>query len=106
MKTCAFCESAATLSICVIISTLGSKPRGQENTKSLPCCKACLTRSEVWNGLTASTGLKQRVNTAADALTKRSVHESQLISEVTNVNSSNTGARESAPSFLSLPNGE
>ena len=106
MRRCTFCESQATLSVCVIVSTLGIKPRQQANTESVPVCRGCLERSEGWNGVSASPGIKERVNTAADALTKRSMEELQSVSEGIRGSDANTGARESAPALLSLPIGE
>ncbi len=103
MKTCTFCDSPASLSICVIASTLGLKPRLQENTESVPVCKACLSLGRAWDGVAGSSGLKERVNTVADALTKHSDEQSQPISEPVHVTDSNTEARESASAFLSLP---
>jgi hypothetical protein len=106
MKPCTFCDSPATNSVCSIVSTLGRKPRLQENTESVPVCKACLKIGRAWDGVAGSPGVKERVNTAVDALTKRSDEQSQPISEQVELQSKNTEARESAPAFLSLPIGE
>ena len=103
MKTCTFCHSPAILSLCVIASTLGRKPRLQENTESVAVCRACLKIGRVWEGVAGSTGLKERVNTAADALTRRSDEGSQPISEKIEAGNRITEARGSAPASLSLP---
>jgi hypothetical protein len=106
MKACCFCDSPAAVSVCMIVSTLGKKPRRQENTEAVPLCRACLNLSQTWDGLAGRPGLKQRVNTAADALTHESTTHSQSISEHLAVEDGNNEARESAPASLSLPNGE
>lgn len=106
MKPCTFCNSPAAVSVCVIVSTLGRTPRLQRNTESVPACKACLSLARAWDGDAGSTGIKERVNNAADALTRQSTEQSQPTSEQANVNETNNEARGSAPAFLSLPIGE
>jgi hypothetical protein len=106
MKACCFCDNPATVSVCTIVSSLGKKPRLQENTEAVPLCRACLNLSETWDGLAGRPGLKQRVNTAADALTKQSIEQSQPIFVDARVSGENNEARDSAPASLSLPIGE
>jgi hypothetical protein len=103
MKACCFCGSPATLSVCTIVSSLGMKPRLQENTEAVPLCRACLDVPQTWDGLAGQPGLKQRVNTAADALTKHAIEQSQPIFADVRVSEENTEARGSAPASLSLP---
>jgi hypothetical protein len=106
MKSCTYCESPAALSLCAIASTLGRKPRLQENTESVPVCQACLNDGRAWDGVAGLPGLRERVNTAVNALTKQSDEQSQPISEQVELKRENTEARESAPASLSLPIGE
>ncbi len=103
MRQCTFCDASATLSVCVILSTVGVKPRLQANTQSLPVCGTCLSGLEAWNGVAGSPGFKERVNTAAVTLTERSNAECRSISEAKEQPSTKNEAHESVPALLSLP---
>lgn len=103
MKACDYCGSPAQVSICTIASTLGQRKRRQKNTTAVPVCRACLNGSQAWDGVAGLPGIKQRVNTAVEALTKQSAEQPQSTSGHFQMKDANTEARESAPALLSLP---
>jgi len=67
---CIRCGNASTISVCMVLSTKGRKPRLQKSSKALQFCSACLDESnpgkdrKVWPAVRealhgAYTALKQ-----------------------------------------------
>ena len=76
MKACSVCGSQAEVSLVVLVSTLGLKPRQQKSSEAVSVCRGCLRGSEMWSGHQGSSALKLRVNEAVGALTERFVSKS------------------------------
>jgi hypothetical protein len=70
-KPCNRCGIPAEVSLCVLLSSVNRSPRLQKSTKSIALCSSCLTAWTSSNDAVTLPELKERVNTALDALTRQ-----------------------------------
>jgi hypothetical protein len=76
-EECAKCGMPASISVCVLLSSIGSSPREQSCTRAVRFCKPCLQRLVRQERAAALRPLRQPLSDALTALTTRLAKQSK-----------------------------
>ena len=68
---CTKCGRESDMSVCVILSTKGRKPRIQKSSKAISLCAACIHRMKITQGVQACGHVLRALRETYTALAKQ-----------------------------------